>query len=391
MAQQNMGGTFLSNLVTRPEFLQYTAERIFEQSAFLQSGVITRNAALDARAGGTRVRVPFFDNIGGLTEEVITSGNSWGTSGAGYLTSQNVTADEQIMTILHRGFQFATDDLSRLGSGADPLGHVANQLAGAIARKKSATLLAQLGGLFGNIAGSGVLGGNTTDVTGTTTATASNYLTAANVVTAKANLGERSSELTAIAMHSNVAHYLEQTGYLQVQVSGSSLSAASGLTGVSYNTFAGLRVIIDDQIGVISGGTATHLNKYPVYLFGAGVIAEGVQQELLPGPPDLRLSLRLPRSRHQVVRRRRQPHQRHHQRQPGRHRLLGPGLHRRAQRPPGAPPGQHPLRHRRLRLITPDTAKPPQTGGFFYALYPSALIRACSCLSNTPIVSTDIL
>ena len=73
MAQQNMGGTFLSNLVTRPEFLQYTAERIFEQSAFLQSGVITRNAALDARAGGTRVRVPFFDNIGGLTEEVITS------------------------------------------------------------------------------------------------------------------------------------------------------------------------------------------------------------------------------------------------------------------------------------------------------------------------------
>lgn len=280
MAQQNMGGGFLSSLVTRPEFLQYTAERIFEQSAFLQSGVITRNAALDARAGGTRIRVPFFDNIGGLTEEVIDSSNSWGTSGAGYLTSQSVSADEQIMTICRRGFQFATDDISRYGSGADPLGHVANQLAGAIAKKKSATLLAQLGGLFGNIAGSGVLGGNTTNVTGTTTATASNYLTAANVVTAKANLGERSSELTAIAMHSNVAHYLEQTGYLQVQVSGSSLSAGSGLTGVSYNTFAGLRVIIDDQLGVIAGGTATHLNKYPVYLFGAGVIGEGIQQDL---------------------------------------------------------------------------------------------------------------
>ena len=280
MAQQNMGGGFLSSLVTRPEFLQYTAERIFEQSAFLQSGVITRNAALDARAGGTRVRVPFFDNIGGLTEEVIDSSNSWGTSGAGYLTSQSVSADEQIMTICRRGFQFATDDISRYGSGADPLGHVANQLAGAIAKKKSATLLAQLGGLFGNIAGSGVLGGNTTDVTGTTTATSANYLTSANVVTAKANLGERSSELTAIAMHSNVAHYLEQTGYLQVQVSGSSLSAGSGLTGVSYNTFAGLRVIIDDQLGVIAGGTATHLNKYPVFLFGAGVIGEGIQQDL---------------------------------------------------------------------------------------------------------------
>jgi len=279
MAQQNLGGTFLSDLITRPEFLSYTSERIFEQSAFLQSGVITRNAALDARAGGTRVRVPFFDFIN-PNEEVITSGNSWGTSGAGYLTSQNVTADEQIMTILHRGFQFGTDDLSRYGSGADPLGHVANQLAASIAKKKTGTMLAQIGGLFGNISGSGVLGANTQNVTGTTSATAANYLTAANVVKAKSKLGERGSELTAIAMHSSVANYLEETGYMQVQVSGSSLSSASGLAGVSYNTFAGLRVIVDDQLGVITGGTATHLNKYPVYLFGAGVIAEGIQQDL---------------------------------------------------------------------------------------------------------------
>lgn len=279
MAQQNMGGTFLSNLITRPEFLSYTSERIFEMSRFIQSGVVQRNSALDARAGGTRVRVPFFDALN-PTEEQIASSNSWGTSGAGYLTSQNVTADEQIMTILHRGFQYATDDLSKLGSGADPLAHVRDQLAAAINKKKTATLLAQLNGLFGNISGSGVLGANTVNVTGTTSATDSNYLTAANVIKAKQKLGERGDELTAIAMHSAVAGYLEQTGYLQVQVSGSSLTSASGLVGVPYNTFAGLRVIVDDQIGVISGGTATHLNKYPVYLFGAGVVAEGIQQDL---------------------------------------------------------------------------------------------------------------
>jgi len=279
MAQQNMGGTFLSNLVTRPEFLSYTSERIFEMSRFIQSGVVQRNSALDARAGGTRVRVPFFDALN-PTEEQIASSNSWGTSGAGYLTSQNVSADEQIMTLLHRGFQYATDDLSKLGSGADPLAHVRDQLAAAINKKKTATLLAQLSGLFGNIAGSGVMGANTVNVTGTTTATADNYLTAANVIKAKQKLGERGEELSAIAMHSAVAGYLEQTGYLQVQVSGSTVSAASGLVSVGYNTFCGLRVIVDDQIGVISGGTATHLNKYPVYVFGAGVVAEGIQQDL---------------------------------------------------------------------------------------------------------------
>jgi hypothetical protein len=279
MSLQNMGGTFLSNLITRPEFLAYTSERIFEQSAFLSSGVIQRNSALDCRAGGTRVRVPFLDYIA-PTEETITSGNNWGTSGAGYLTAQNVTADEQIMTILHRGFMYGTDDLAKMGSSADPLAHVGNQLATAIAKLKTATLVAQLGGLFGNLSGSGVLGANTVNASGTTTATATNYLTAANVIKAKNKLGERGSELTAIAMHSNLAAYLEETGYMQVQVSGSTVSGATGLIGVPYNTFAGLRVIVDDQLGVISGGTSTHLNKYPVYLFGSGVIAEGVQQEL---------------------------------------------------------------------------------------------------------------
>ena len=63
ISENYSGGTFLSDLVTRPEFLQYTAEGIFEQSKWIQSGIIQRNAALDARAGGTRVRVPFHDPI----------------------------------------------------------------------------------------------------------------------------------------------------------------------------------------------------------------------------------------------------------------------------------------------------------------------------------------
>ena len=96
------GGTFLSDLVARPEFLAYTSEGIFEQSKWIQSGIIQRNAALDARAGGTRVRVPFFDPIA-PTEEQILSSAAWGTSGLGYLTPQKSTADEQIMTILQIG------------------------------------------------------------------------------------------------------------------------------------------------------------------------------------------------------------------------------------------------------------------------------------------------
>jgi hypothetical protein len=290
-SNSNFGGTFLSNLVTRPEFLQYTAEGIFEQSKWIQSGIVQRNAALDARAGGTRVRVPFFDPIA-PTETQILSTSTW-NGGLGYLTAQNVTADEQIMTILHRGFAYAADDLSKLGSGADPLSHVRNQLSTAINKLKTATLAAQLLGLFGGISGAGVLGPNQSNksfagVPGSMTE--ANFLNVANVVGAKALLGERGDELDAIAMHSNVAYYLQQVGMLVFSTSALSTGGAItwggggvGVTATDVATFAGLRVVIDDQLTALTGGTSTHAKKYPVYLFKSGVVSEGIQQDLRLG------------------------------------------------------------------------------------------------------------
>jgi hypothetical protein len=53
-----------------------------------------------------------------------------------------------------------------------------------------------------------------------------------------------------------------------------------GVTQPEVATFAGLKVVIDDQLTYLTGGTATHLVKYPVYLFKSGVISEGIQQDL---------------------------------------------------------------------------------------------------------------
>ena len=282
------GGTFLSNLVTRPEFLQYTSEGIFEQSKWVQSGIIQRNAALDARAGGTRVRVPFFDPIA-PSETQILSNSTWG-GGGGYLVPANVTADEQIMTLLHRGFAYAADDLSKLGSGADPLAHVRDQLTAAINKLKTGTLSAQLLGLFGGISGAGVLGPNQSDksfagVPGSMTE--ANFLNVANVVSTKAKLGERGDELDSIAMHSNVAYYLQQVGMLTFSTSALAASGAVvwggggvGVRSTEVPFFAGMRVVIDDQLTYLAGGTSTHAVKYPVYLFKSGVVSEGIQQDL---------------------------------------------------------------------------------------------------------------
>ena len=104
------------------------------------SGVLVRNSALDCRDGGVRVQVPFFQPID-PTEEQIKSTADWGTSSAGYLTPQKIEADSQIMTIMHRGFAYAADDLSKLGTGADPLAAVRSYMARAILKLRTRTLI----------------------------------------------------------------------------------------------------------------------------------------------------------------------------------------------------------------------------------------------------------
>ena len=284
--QNYSGGTFLTDAVTRPEFLAYIAEAIYEQSAMLRSGAVVRNSALDARAGGVKVEVPTWKPIA-PTEEVIESNATWGTSAKGYLTPQKISAGKQTAPIIHRGFAYAVDDLSRLGSGSDPMGQIRNYLADAINKLKMATLLGQLDGLFAS-----AYAGLETDVSGDVvpgSLTGANYLTAASAIAAKSKLGERADRLSVIIMHSSSYFYLQQVGMLTF--SSDSLSSGTdikwggggvGITNDQVAYFAGMRVIVDDNIKGVDGSsaTSTHALKYPVYMLAEGAIAEGVQQEL---------------------------------------------------------------------------------------------------------------
>jgi len=275
------GGTFLSDLVTRPEFLGYVQEAIYEQCKFIQSGVLVRNSALDAKAGGVKVQVPFFKPIN-PTEERIESNNTWGTSGAGYLTPQKITAGEQVMPILHRGFSYAVDDLSRLGSGADPLSAIRGQLAQAINKLRTRTLIAQLEGIFG-----AALTGNVVDKVAAATgaATEAQFLSAASFIEAKAKLGERADELTTLVLHPNVYFYLQQIGALTFSTSalssGGSITWGGGGVGLQSTDvayFMGARIIVDSLLPRDVNGA--NPDKYTCYLLGGGSLAEGEQQGL---------------------------------------------------------------------------------------------------------------
>jgi len=278
----NYGGTFLSDLVTRPEFLAYTQEDIYNQCKWIQSGAVVRNNSLDCRDGGVRVSVPFFKPINPV-ETIINSSATWGGDGTtkGYLNPQKITAGDQIMTILHRGFSYAADDLSKMGTGADPMAAIRGYLSKAINKLRTSALLSQLEGLFDTALASQVY-----DVSSATTAGVSDacYLSAAAVIGGRNKLGERGDELSVIAMHSAVYNYLLQVGALTFSTSALSTGGAItwggggvGLNSVSVAYFMGLRVVVDDMLAPDTGGEE---DVYPVYLMTDGAVAEGVQQEL---------------------------------------------------------------------------------------------------------------
>ena len=274
--QNYSGGSFLSDLVVRPEFLAYVQEEVYNRCQWIQSGVVTRNTALDCTAGGTRVRVPFYQPMVENEEQIRSDlvGYIW----RGYLTPGNITADEQVMTILHRGGAYAADDLSRLGSGSDPMAAIRSYLASCILKLRTNTLLAQLEGLFDT-----ALAPNVLDVSQSTSgAGEANFLTASNVVKAQALLGERGDDVTTIAMHSNVAYYLRSVGALLSPplrlLPAATLWGGGGinLTQPEVAYMMGLRVIIDDKLApTVNDGGA---DQYPVYLMGGGSVAEGVQR-----------------------------------------------------------------------------------------------------------------
>ena len=278
----NYGGTFLSDLVTRPEFLAYTQEDIYNQCKWIQSGALVRNSALDCREGGTRVQVPFFKPID-PTETIIESNATWGGDGTtkGYLNPQKITAGDQIMTILHRGFSYAADDLSKMGTGADPLAAVRSYLTKAINKLRTRVLISQLEGLFDTALAANVYDNSSSKTAGLSEA---NYLSAASVIAGKNKLGERGDELTIIAMHSAVYNYLLQVGALTFSTSALSTGGAItwggggvGLTSAEVAYFMGLRVVVDDML---APDTSDEEDVYPVYMMANGAVAEGVQQEL---------------------------------------------------------------------------------------------------------------
>ena len=184
------------------------------------------------------------------------------------------------MTIMHRGFSYAVDDLSSPAPAPTRWLHPrlpdppSSSCAPAPCWPSSTVCSASL----------------TDNVVSLCSAPAldANYLIAQSFAVARAALGERGGDITAVAMHSSVYYYLVQVGAL-------TFSSSPWLTAATSNGWrrhqppptttsptswapASSWTTCDS----LNEGTSSEYPCFPVYCFGGGVVNEGVRKNCAP-------------------------------------------------------------------------------------------------------------
>ena len=267
-----------TRLATSAPFSRYLQEAIFERSLWIRSGFLQPVSYL-SNTTGARIEVPRFNPLN-YTEEQIRSDDTWGTSGAGYLTSQKTSATTEYASITYRGALFSADDLSRYQTGEDALEAIRSQLSADMDRKMTTKAISHLTGLVGP--GGPLAATNALNKSVTTGETDANFLNVANVTEARYLLGERGQALNIIAMHSKVAAYLEQVGQLTFSTdalaTGGNIQwggGGIGVTSTAVGYFAGMRVIVDDQMPI--RGTTGQSEQFVCYIGASGSMVTGQQ------------------------------------------------------------------------------------------------------------------
>ena len=249
-----MAPTRIADVVVPEVFNPYVIERTSELSAFEASGVIAGNPELDrlAVAGGKLINMPFWEDLSG-DDEVL--------SDSGALTPQNIQASQDIAALLMRGKAWAANDLSVALSGDDPMGAIADLVAGYWARRRQATLISTLAGVFN----SATMAENTHDI-GSESGAAGTY-TGTTFIDASFKLGDHEDMLTAVAMHSQTLASLRKQDLIQFSLDSQNMPIPF---------YQGKRVVVDDGMPVEQRTVDTVVeNVFTTYIFGAGAIGLG--------------------------------------------------------------------------------------------------------------------
>jgi len=248
-----MAVTQITDVIVPEAFTSYVVQNSMEKSALVQSGIVARNGVIEQQltAGAESFNVPFWSDLAD-DEANIASDDP-----AVDATPKKISGEKQIVrkSFLHQSWS-AMNLASEL-SGSDPVARVQSRAANYWTRQTQRRLIASLNGVLAdnvaNDAGDMVL-----DVTGEVGAL--QLFSASHVIQAAGTLGDQMSNVSGIAMHSDVYMYA---------LANDMIDTIPDSQTRPFQTFRGMAVIVDDLLPVSAG-------NYTSVLFGPSSIGWGM-------------------------------------------------------------------------------------------------------------------
>lgn len=238
----------LANVPFIPDlFLSYQQELSQEKSAFVRSGIIARNAAIEAEftKGGRTIALPHFNDLTGDSEilsDVIP------------LTTAQLEGNVQHGVRNLRGRAWTSSDLAAELAGDDPMLAIARRTGEYWVREQQKVLISVLTGIFnGPLAATHTAGG------------AGTVLDADAMITGIATLGDAGQDLGAVAMHSGAYYHLAKKDLIQMPTGISQIDTRISAQRAEYGTYLGRPVIVDD-------GLPYNAKTYDIFFFAPGAL-----------------------------------------------------------------------------------------------------------------------
>lgn len=236
-----------------------------EKTGFFESGIVTRNALLDSVANreGKQVELPYWMDLDGSVEVNYSSDDPNSSA-----TPQKLGQGEQTArkAFVNQGWS-AADLASELAMGGSAMENIRARTSMYFQRQWQRRLVASINGIVADNKAnySGDMVEDIAIEDGDNAAEANKFSQDA-FVEAAFTMGDRADEVAAIAVHSVVAKRITKlNGAEDVRDSEGNLL---------YRAYLGRRIIIDDSLPVVAGGTSGF--KYTSVLFAPGAFGYGV-------------------------------------------------------------------------------------------------------------------
>jgi hypothetical protein len=255
-----MAVTQLADIIEPEVWLPYVQKRTTELDALARSGIVVDDPELAALAqgGGTLYNMPFWNDLSGTSDAAVDNP-------ATESTPAKIGAGKDKARKHFRGKSWSWMDLAGAIAGDDPAMRIADLVAGFWARERLRLLILTLKGVLADNAANDsgdMIFSIANDNAGAVQA--SEKISSTAILLAAQTMGDASSLLTAIAMHSVLHTELDRQKLIVYD--------PTDPANVGWGTYAGKSVIVDDTCPAEVGSNRI---TYTSYLFGRGAVGYG--------------------------------------------------------------------------------------------------------------------